>query len=166
MRDETIKYVPGGGQMWNISVEGVQYRMHPFFASYPLGRVTRVGIAYPTTPTEGGRLSDPVYIKIGYVDTNSRFREPALYTQAHSNGYIPGLCRLVAHELRPYFVQGERHGLRQKEVIVLGTGGEPLNKCESVRELLKVMYDVIESRSCGSLFSAANLIGSPTDDGG
>lgn len=52
MRDETIEYVPGGGQMWNILVEGVKYKVHPFFASYPLGRVTRVGIAYPTTPTE------------------------------------------------------------------------------------------------------------------
>jgi len=151
--------------MWRISVKEVQYRVHPFFASYPLGRMTRVGVAYPITLSEGGELPDPVYMKISYVDTNSRFREADLYKQAHSNGYIPGLARLVAHESRQVFVEGKR-GQRQKEVVVLGSGGEPLNKCESVVELLKVIYDVIQSRSCMSLFSVAYLIGSPGDYGG
>jgi len=165
IRDGTIEYVPGGGQMWNISVNKVHYRVHPFFASYPPGRLTRVGIAYPITPTGDGELPNPVYIKITYVDTNSRFREADLYKQAHSNGYIPGLARLVSHESRPFFVKG-KHGLRQKEVVVLGSGGEPLNKCDSVVVLLKVIYDVIQSRSCMSLFSVAYLIGSPGSDGG
>ncbi len=165
IRDRTIKYVPGGGQMWEIKVKEIQYRVHPFFASYPLGRLTRVGIAYPITPTGGGELSNRAYIKISYVAENLRFREADLYELAHSNGYIPGLARLVAHELRPFFVKSE-HGLRQKEVVVLGSGGEPLHKCESVYVLLKVIYDVIQSRSCVSLFSAAYLIGSPAGDGG
>jgi hypothetical protein len=160
--------------MWEISVKEVQYRVHPFFASYPPGRTTRVGIAYPTTwieggdttiAIEGGELSGPVYMKITYIDPKSRFREEKLYEQAHSRGYIPGLARLVAHESRPFFVEGE-HGLRQKEVLVLGSGGEPLNKCESVKELLKVIYDAIESRSSMFMFSEAYLIGSPAGDGG
>src|ERR1700748_298629 len=112
--------------MWKISVKEVQYIVHPFFASYPLGRMTRVGVAYPTawiegencTLIEGGELSGPTFIKISYVNTNSQFREEKLYKQAHSEGYIPGLARLVAHESRPFFVKSE-HGLRQKEVLVL-----------------------------------------------
>ena len=52
-----------------------------------------------------------------------------------------------------------------KEVVVLGSGGEPLSRCESVAELLKVVYDTIESRSCVCLFSAAYLIGSPAGNG-
>jgi hypothetical protein len=162
IRDDTIEYEPGGGQMWKISVNGVPYRVHPFFASYPLGRMTRVGIAYSITLTED---REPVYIKISYVNKDSRFREADLFEQAHSRGYIPGLARLVAHELRPVFVEGKR-GPKQKEVLVLGSGGEPLSKCGSVIALLKVIYDVIESKSCVSLFSSAYLIGSPTGDGG
>jgi len=165
IRDDTIEYVHGGGQMWNISVNRVQYRVHPFFASYPPGRMTRVGIAYPITLTGDGELPNPVYIKISYVDTNSQFREADLYKQAHSNGYIPGLACLVSHESRPFFVKG-KHGLSQKEVVVLGSGGEPLNQCKSVGVLLKVIYDVIQSRSCVSLFSVAYLIGSPGSDAG
>ena len=145
--------------MWSISMNQVRYRMHPFFASYPPGRMTRVGIAYPT---EGGESSDLVYLKISYVD---QCREAALYSQAHSKGTIPGLVRLVACESRPSFVKG-KHGPKQKEVIVLGSGGEPLSRCESVAELLKVVYDAIESRSCVCLFSAAYLIGSPAGNGG
>ena len=150
--------------MWKVSVKGVEYSVHPFFASYPLGRMTRVGIAYPTL-TEGEELPGRTYMKISYVDTNSRFREAELYEKAHSHGYIPGLARLVAHESRPFFVE-DKHGLRQKEVVVLGSGGEPLNRCESVKHLLMVIYDVIESRSCVSLFSAAYWICSPAGDGG
>jgi hypothetical protein len=173
MRDHTIKYVPGGGQMWEIRVKDVQYRVHPFLASHPLGRMTRVGIAYPTTwikdehntiSIQGGELSGPAFIKISYVSTNSRFREEELYEQAHSQGYIPGLARLVAHETRSFFVQGE-HGWKQKEVVVLGSGGEPLNQCKTVKELLMATYDTIESKSYVFLFSAAYLNGSPGGDG-
>lgn len=174
IRDDAIEYVPGGGQMWRVPIKRVQYRLHPFFASYPLGRMTRVGIAYPTALVEDGNhtiaiegeeMSGPVYIKLSYVNTRSQFREENLYEQAHSQGYIPGLARLVAQESRPFFVENE-HGLRQKEVVVLGSGGEPLNRCDSVIELLRVTYDTIQSRSCVFLFSAAYLIGSPGGDGG
>lgn len=144
--------------MWSISVNEVLYRMHPFFSSYPPGRMTRVGIAYPT---EGGKPSDLAYIKISHVD---QCREEGLYLQAHSKGNIPGLVRLVGCESRPSLVKGE-HGPKQKEVVVLGSGGEPLSRCGSVSELLKVIYDAIESRSCVCLFSAAYLIGSPAGNG-
>lgn len=157
--------------MWAVRVKGVEYRVHPFFASHPLGRMTRVGIAYPTTwtgnstlPIERGKLPVPAYIKLTYVSTDSRFREEKLLDQAHSDGYIPGLVRLVAHESRPFFVEGE-HGLKQKEIFVFGSGGEPLSQCETAKELLMAIYDAIESRYCVLLFSAAYLIGSPAGDG-
>ena len=84
--------------------------------------------------------------------------------QAHSKGNVPRLVRLVACKSRPSFVKG-KHGPNQKEVVVLRSGGEPLNGCESVAALLRVIYDAIESKSCVCLFSAAYLIGSPAGSG-
>ena len=38
--------------MWIIPVKQVHYRVRPFFASYPLGRMRRVGIVCRITLTD------------------------------------------------------------------------------------------------------------------
>src|SRR5258706_11710711 len=78
--------------MWNISGNQVQYRVLHFIASYPPGRMTRVGIAYPTE----GRKSPVLKIRPRLRVSRSGFVQARLFRRVYTWACSLGCLRIAS----------------------------------------------------------------------
>lgn len=78
-----------------------------------------------------------------WLSKQSQFLEGPLYERGHRDGTLAGLARLIHHgqvaDIPPLSLGDVE---RTKHRFVLGSFGEPLSQCRSVRHLLMCMYDV------------------------
>ena len=93
-----------------------------------------------------------VVIKDSYRKDERPFKEEDLLDKIHGRGIYPGVVRMLHG--------GDTPGIttatpaigtpRKKTRLVMGSFGEALSEAESVKEILMVVYDVLES-SCSSV---------------
>ena len=92
-----------------------------------------------------------VVIKDSYRDNERRFKEEALLDKIHGDtGIYPGVVRKLHGGSVPDITTARRATSkltpeRTKARLVMGSFGEELCKAETVREILMVVYDVLES---------------------
>ena len=90
-------------------------------------------------------------IKDSYRDNERRFKEEALLDKIHGDtGIYPGVVRKLHGGSVPDITTARRATSkltpeRTKARLVMGSFGEELCKAETVRDILMVVYDVLES---------------------
>lgn len=156
---------------WDATVAGHRISTAPFYAGAAPGRVTWAAFQVDAAPPQPG--GDPAtqahhaaflekppigFLKISWQDSDGRFREGELLSQAHKDGWVPGLVRHRSYErdeVRHAVIQHvdvdrrpeapDWHPMRRvKEVLHLASIGQPLSQCESLEHFLKVIYDGLE----------------------
>lgn len=140
---------------WNVTVgsrvyEGCDLRVW----SGGFGRRTTVFWTKPSSADEQGFV-----IKDLYRDEARRFTEQQMLELIHSDGVVPGVVRLLAHEeVKSSVHEGEGTPIRtagfvthQGKVarrvrtrLLLGSSGERLSRAKTVSDLLKAIYDTVE----------------------
>jgi hypothetical protein len=141
-RDTTTEYLPDK-EAWRIKVKEVAYIMRPFYVSRPPGRCTAVFVGYREDDTS----SNPkLYIIKDLWVSGTRFLEFKLFEEAHAKNPVPGLAQLEAHEEIYIFEDEETKSSMTKHRYVTGNVGEPITQCESVLEILYLMYDLTVSK--------------------
>ncbi|EJD52369.1 hypothetical protein AURDEDRAFT_158095 [Auricularia subglabra TFB-10046 SS5] len=83
-----------------------------------------------------------------------RTTEAELLTKLHGNGWVPGLVRHHPETsmrdedgVAVFHPSGDSNVGRVREILHLGSIGQPLSQCESVEEMLDTMYDLIETHA-------------------
>ena len=143
---------------WNIIVNSHVYEnCRVLVSSGGVGRRTTV---FQTEPKDAGEPR--LVIKDMYRDEARRFSEKQILDLIHSGGIVPGVVRLVAHEEVKSSVHGDEatpirtignamhqgkavHRVRTR--LVLGSSGERLSRARRLGDLLKAIYDTVESES-------------------
>ncbi|KJA13916.1 hypothetical protein HYPSUDRAFT_49539 [Hypholoma sublateritium FD-334 SS-4] len=98
-------------------------------------------------PTSFRGAAIPV-IKDAYCDLNCRFTEDAIIKHIHHEGDIPGIVRVAYAELVCYEGPDRRvivRDGRQKTRLCLTEFGRSIMECKTVKDVLIVMYDQLES---------------------
>ncbi|KJA13870.1 hypothetical protein HYPSUDRAFT_49570 [Hypholoma sublateritium FD-334 SS-4] len=98
-------------------------------------------------PTSFRGAAIPV-IKDAYCDQNTRFTEDEIIKRIHREGDVPGIVRVAYAELVCYGGPDRtvivRDG-RQKTRLCLTEFGRSIMECKTVKDVLIVMYDQLES---------------------
>jgi hypothetical protein len=147
-----LEYSVHNGQTWYITMgqdEEEDICLFPVFSSSGPGRMTWVGIGYVL---KEGLLWHRT-IKIVWFDVRKSFLETDLYRYVHGQGIIPGLVRLLDRKVLDDDLLSSTSGpdatgenvQRKKEALSLNNIGKPLSQCGSLLEILKVIYDTLES---------------------
>ena len=152
---------------WNVTVNSRVYEDCRLIVwSGGFGRRTTVFQTEPKNATE-----PCLVIKDMYRDEARRFSEKQIIDLIHSDGIVPGVVRLVAHEEVKSSVHGGEatpirtvgtvmhqgklaHRVRTR--LLLGSSGEPLSRAKSLGDLLKAIYDTVESESLITTIMASN----------
>lgn len=128
--------------------------MVPFYAAHAPGRMTWVAASF-----EQGNQSIYRIAKFYWVDEATRWSEEQLYQRAHGRSegkrcWLGGLAKIDSRrsserQLR-YMLPNEDENTsprRRKLVgLLLGSSGRPLNQLETDVDVLKCMYDLLESK--------------------
>ena len=160
-RYEKMNYLQNSLQAWSIrdgSKSVRRWDMLPFFPGHYPGRGTWVACAIEATEateaTEAADLSPPkLYIvKVYWADAGSKFNEGDLYQAAHGDSKIPGLAHIVDYWKTGKVVSGRRKPggpitTREQVCVILGSTGRPLNECKDVNQILRCIFDLLESKS-------------------
>jgi hypothetical protein len=145
--------IVAGGQKWDFKMtteDGSEEHLSflPLYTSPAPGRMTWAAVGFVKNSEE----FEPRALRVSWVDVMKRHSEQESYLRAHGQDPIPGLVRLLAAEvlddrelIRASAVDPNRTIRRTKEAVILDNIGEPLSQCNSVLELLKVIYDTIHS---------------------
>ena len=91
--------------------------------------------------------TSPFIIKEQYVDPRRRFSEGELLAKIHAGRDFPGVVRLESFE--EVTIDGARimtSSHRIKTRLVLRDKGRPFVEIQTFREMLKVVYDLLEGR--------------------
>lgn len=127
-------------------------RIVPFYAAHAPGRMTWVAASF-----EGGNQSTHRIVKFYWVDEEARWNEGELYQRAHGRSegkhcWLGGLARVDNYwdfNRRLQAVppnEDENSSLRRKLVgLRLGSSGMPLSQLKTDVDVLKCMYDLLES---------------------
>ena len=154
-RYEKINYLPKSVQAWTLesgSESGRRWVMLPFHAGHYPGRGTWVACAIENTAATDLSPEPKIHIvKIYWVDAGSKWEEGDLYQDAHGKVKIPGLARVVAHWKTGKVVSGSRTPggpitTREQVCVILGSTGRPLNECKDVNQILRCIFDLLESK--------------------
>lgn len=94
-----------------------------------------------------------VVIKDSYRDNSWLCKERGILEHIHKDGIYPGVVRLlqIANDgpeittAKPVTNSYQRLPQRTKMRLVMGSCGEPLQKAETVKDILMTIYDVLES---------------------
>ncbi|KAI0634298.1 hypothetical protein C8Q77DRAFT_1157138 [Trametes polyzona] len=133
-----------GPPTWTITIGGKVYRGAAIdFIGNAWGRRTTVF----RVERDG---FPPIVIKESYVESGRRYEESALLSHAHAPGFLPGVARIVSAEdvqldgRTIAFEDPSSQVTKTKRRIVLADTGVDLEQAESVNDLLKTFYDVLE----------------------
>jgi len=155
-RYEKINYLPKSVQAWTLEGGSESVRrwvMLPFHTGHYPGRGTWVACAIENTAATDLSPAPKVHIvKIYWVDAGSKWNEGDLYQDAHGKVKIPGLARVVDHWKTGKVVSGSRIPggpitTREQVCVILGSTGRPLNECKDVNQILRCIFDLLESKS-------------------
>ena len=153
LRDRSISAVSPRGQplgppTWTVTVAGVTYSgASILFCGDPWSRRTTVFLyKWPSS-----RPTKQMVIKDYYRQVLRRYDEAELLLHIHSEGFVPGVVRLVdaetvTDENDEPITSGEGDDLRVRRRLAIADVGEDLLQAKSVNDLLMVIYDVLEGK--------------------
>ena len=107
------------------------------------------------TPTHYNGVPIPV-IKDAYCNEHNRFTEDEIINHIHGKGDVPGIVHIVYAEVVYY--QGLSHRVpivqdgRQKTRLCLAEFGIGIMECKTVKDVLIITYDLLESTCRSILF--------------
>ena len=126
---------------WKIKFQGKTYHGSFVFIGDPWGRRTTV---FRATNQSAGEL----IFKDQYRHNKRRFKEEEVLQHIHAEGDIPGVVRLQSweyvHTGGKLLQIGSGDDARKKVRLAFYDDGEPLRKAESINDLLRAFYDVLE----------------------
>jgi hypothetical protein len=145
-RNSTLNFVPRGRGLWRMELEEKILYMYPFYASHSPGKGTWVAAGYRSD--DGSRCSQPLIFKLSWgVEDHGRL-EGDMYDLAHRDGWISGLARPLLWSSPGISIQHRSKGgkviILQRHCVILERAGSPLSKCDTVLDILKCMYDLLE----------------------
>ncbi len=149
--DETVRWnAPVGSSLpsWDITFKDTVYTGHFVFVGDPWGRRTTVFRA-------SSKLGEQLIFKDTYRHDGRRFKEEDVLKHIHANGDIPGVVRLKDWEYvytggKPLEIRSG-DDVRRKVRLAFLDDGERLRAAESVNDLLKAIYDILEGESIPDL---------------
>jgi hypothetical protein len=146
-RNSTLDFVPRSGGLWRMKVEENTFHMYPFYA----GCLRRTWVAAGYRSDDGSRRSQPLIFKLSWgIRINGRL-EGEMYDWAHRDGWIPGLARPVMWSNPGISIQHHSNGgkvtILERHCVVLESIGSPLSGCNTVLDILKCMYDLLEGEN-------------------
>ncbi|EJD52410.1 hypothetical protein AURDEDRAFT_158137 [Auricularia subglabra TFB-10046 SS5] len=179
-RDPDIQYCAEQTQFprWDIRKNGIGLAVTPFHVGHAPGRTTfacfEVGRLPADSPGTGADLLADLekrfdsgivegFWKISWQPTTSGPTEAELLSRLHKDGWVPGLVRHYPEStLRDDSASAEHNSRGDdglvKDILHLGSIGQPLSQCETAEDLLDCMYDLIESASLIPEFACLGII--------
>lgn len=147
--DKSITRQPDGEDMWSvrISTGEVYTNLTRTFVGSSYGRRTNVF-------TSSGTQANFVIIKDSFPDDLHYGREVCALKIIHENGVFPGVVKLLRSEHDPasriYTAPThEAHSSRterSRDRFVMGSTGEGILMAKSVLDILKAIFDILESK--------------------
>ena len=164
---DTLALRPGSTDVWRLSHGNERWNLVPCYAAHGPGRMTWVAPAFKDNAEGVQRI-----VKLYWADKESLHREVDLYARAH--GQTPMLVQDLAQEgvthspTNPSWLGGlarvepdpegwfparsiEGSVDRQLVGLLLASSGKPLNYLKSDVDILKCMYDLLQSKCLGSV---------------
>jgi hypothetical protein len=149
MRNSTLEFVPQGQGLWSMTLEEKTFYMYPFYVGRLPGKGTWVAAGYRSD--DGSRSSQPLIFKLSWGVGNHGRLEGAMYDLAHRDGWIPGLARPVLWSSPGISMRHrskrDKITILHRHCIVLESAGSPLSGCDTVLDILKCMYDLLEGEN-------------------
>ena len=178
----TLELKPKTTQVWTFVCDGERWNMVPVYAAHGPGRMTWVAVGFRDGPDNIQRV-----FKLYWADKRLRSQEADLYAIAHGQStkddtqvdgpaseegtkqatkrsWLGGLARIekywntgkeIKGELPPQ--SSEAPVERQLVGLLLGSSGKPLNNLETDIDMLKCMYDLLDSEF-PSIMAPSSLI--------
>lgn len=167
-RDRTIQHCSAQQAFyrWDVRAGSEAIAVTPFYVGHAPGRTTFACFEVDRLPADPVAASDPAFLakldhafesgvakgfwKLSWQRTTPRSSERELLDFAHRGGWIPGLVRhhpetsvRDAFDEAHYHPSGAHPRGRVKDILHLGSIGQPLSQCETAGDLLDAMYDLI-----------------------
>jgi hypothetical protein len=149
-RNSTLDFLPQGRGLWKMRLEQKTFYMYPFYVGHLPGRGTWVAAGYQDNSHVTRPSQPPLIFKLSWANIDKNQLEGELYDIAHRDAWIPGLARPLLWS-NPGIQIHQESKLGQIDVlgrhcVVLESLGSPLSRCDTVLDILKSMYDLLEGK--------------------
>ncbi|EJD46872.1 hypothetical protein AURDEDRAFT_163934 [Auricularia subglabra TFB-10046 SS5] len=167
-RDRTIQHCSAQQSFyrWDVRTSTDAIAVTPFHVGHAPGRTTFACFEVDRLPPDPHAATNAAILaeldqtfdsgvaqgfwKLSWQRTTPRSSERELLDYAHRDGWVPGLVRhhtetssRDAFEDAIYDPSGTHPRGRVKDILHLGSVGQPLSQCETAGDLLDAMYDLI-----------------------